>query len=185
MGVQSARLLCEDPESSFAAVYATCGVVNEQYIRTLGADRVFDYNDPKVVEKIVDAAKDDGLVMQHCFLAMGQLALCQAVLKASSGLKQNETEAIIASAPPIPADAEKMEGVRARFVQLSMDSEEERLAQFRSWMAWLQKALIKRHIQPSPGHQVVGRGLEAINGGLNGLREGISCTKLVVEIKEI
>ncbi|KAI3316671.1 GroES-like protein [Xylariaceae sp. AK1471] len=85
MGVQSARLLREDRDSSFAAVYATAGAVNHKYVASLGADRVFDHKEPQAVDATVSAAREDGLVIRHCFLATGQLAPWQAVLKALFG----------------------------------------------------------------------------------------------------
>lgn len=84
MGVQSARLMRENSNSPIAAVYATAGSANKSYIASLGTDRVLDYKDPSVVDAITSAAKEDELVIRHCYLATGQLAPCQAVLKAFS-----------------------------------------------------------------------------------------------------
>ncbi|KXG51419.1 Polyketide synthase, enoylreductase [Penicillium griseofulvum] len=185
MGVQSARLLREDPDSSFAAVYATAGAGNQKYVASLGADRVLDYKDPHVVDAIVSAARQDGLVIRHCFLATGNLAPCQAVLKAFIGDNQGEKQkAKIGSAPIIPPDAEEVTGVETIFVLPSMD-EGERLAQFQYWMGtWLRVNLTNGAIRPSPEPRVVGKGLGAINAGLNVLSQGVSCTKLVVEVAE-
>lgn len=180
-GVQSARLLRGDPASAFAAVYATAGAANQDYVRSLGADRVFDYGGASVVEDIVSAAKEDGLVIQHCFLANGQLASCQAVLKAFS---QHEG-AKIASAPVVPADAEVVPGLETIFIMPAMKDEQERLAQFEYWMStWLREQLASGSVRPSPEPKVVGKGLEAINDGLKALRQGVSCTKLVVEVSQ-
>ncbi|KAL4782797.1 chaperonin 10-like protein [Aspergillus varians] len=182
MGVQSARLLREDHDSSFAAVYATAGAVNQKYVGSLGADRVFDYNEPQVVEAIVSAAREDGLVIRYCFLATGQLAPCQAVLKAFVGDDQGKAK--IGSAPVLPTDSEEVDGVEVIFVMPSMD-EGERLAQFRYWMGtWLRKNLANGAIRPSPVVRVVGKGLGAINAGLDLILQGVSCTKLVVEVAE-
>ena len=43
-GVQSARLLREDPTSAIAAVYATAGAANNDYVRALGADVLQGYH---------------------------------------------------------------------------------------------------------------------------------------------
>jgi NADPH:quinone reductase-like Zn-dependent oxidoreductase len=186
MGVQSARLLKEDPKSPFNAVYATAGRANHHYVSSLGADRVFDYKDPRVVDAIVSAAKHDGLMIRRCFLAMGKLAPCQAVLKAfleidtEGGMKQ----ARIGSAPAIPPDADVVSGIQVIFLQPSA-KEEERLEQFQYWMGtWLREKLDTGVIRPSPEPKVVGKGLKAINAGLDMLLQGVSCTKLVVEIEE-
>src|SRR3569833_2359248 len=184
MGVQSARLLREDPSSTFAAVYATTGAANQKYVGSLGADRVFDYKQPQVVDAIVSAAREDGLVIRHCFLATGKLAPCQAVLKAfvRDDGKQASKMARIGSAPVIPPDAEKVHGVEVIFVLPSTD-EGERLVQFRYWVGtWLRENLANGSVRPSPEPTVVGKGLGAINIGLDLLHRGVSCTKLVVEI---
>ncbi|KAJ5793961.1 hypothetical protein N7457_000560 [Penicillium paradoxum] len=185
MGVQTARVLREDRDSSFAAVYATAGVANHGYVSSLGADRVFDYKEPQVVDAIISAAREDGLVIRHCFIATGQLAPCQAVLKAFyDDQGEGQQQAKIASAPVIPADAEVVNGVETVFVMPSM-SEQERLAQFQYWMGtWLRENLAIGTIRPSPEPMVVGKGLEAINAGLDVLRRGVSCSKLVVEVAE-
>ncbi|GKT47694.1 dehydrogenase orsE [Colletotrichum spaethianum] len=187
MGVQTARLLREDHNSSVNAVYATAGVANHKYVGSLGADRVFDYKDPQVVDAIVAAAKKDGLAIRHCFLATGQLALCQAVLKAflTDDHERGGQKAKIGSAAVVPADAEEIKGAETIFLMPSMDDEEKRLAQFRYWMGtWLRENLVKETIRPSPEPKVVGKGLKAINAGLDMLLEGVSCTKLVVEVAE-
>lgn len=184
MGVQTARLLREDPNSSFAAVYATAGSANKGYVGSLGADRVFDYKDSRVVNEIVSAAKQDGLVIRYCFLATGQLAACQSVLKAFLGEYQEGKTAKIASAPVVPADAEEVPGVETIFVFPSM-VEEERLEQFRYWIGTcLREDLVKGTIRPSPEPSVVRKGLGAINAGLDKLLRGVSCTKLIVEVAE-
>ncbi|KAE8418400.1 chaperonin 10-like protein [Aspergillus pseudocaelatus] len=187
MGVQTARLLQDDPSSSFAAVYATAGSANKSYVSSLGADRVFDYKDPQVVDAIVSAAKEDGLVIRYCFLATGQLAPCQAVLKAFLGEDQERNKTItakIASAPVVPPDAEVVNGVETIFVMPSM-VEGERLEQFQYWIGtWLRENLVKASITPSPEPSVVGKGLGAINAGLDKLLRGVSCTKLIVEVAE-
>ena len=187
MGVQTARLLREDPSSSFAAVYATSGSANMRYVSSLGADRVFDYKDPQVVDAIVSAGKEDGLVIRYCFLATGQLAPCQAVLKTFLGESQEGQKTIIAkiaSAPLVPPDEEVVNGVETIFVMPSM-VEGERLEQFQYWIGtWLRENLVKGTITPSPEPSVVGKGLGAINAGLDKLLRGVSCTKLIVEIEE-
>ncbi|KAL4975131.1 chaperonin 10-like protein [Aspergillus desertorum] len=180
MGVQTARLLRDDPHTSIAAIYATAGAANNEYISSLGADRVFDYEDPRCVDAIVSAARQDRLTIRHCFLARGELRLCQAVLRTFLGEAKT---ARIASAPPVPADAEVIDGVETIFLMPSM-VEAQRLQQFRFWMAWLGENLAKASIKPSPEPSVVGKGLRAIDVGLDRLRKGVSCIKLVVEIAE-
>lgn len=183
MAVQSARLLRDDRASPFAAVYATAGPANHAYVGSLGADRVFDYSAPRVVDAVVDAAREDGLLVRHCFLATGRLAPCQAVLKAVVG-GAHGGEAKIASAPVLPADVDVVDGVETFFVMPSMD-EGERLAHFQYWLgSWPAEKLVNGAIRPSPEPRVVGKGLAAVNAGLDVLLRGVSCAKLVVEVTE-
>ncbi|KAK8012918.1 alcohol dehydrogenase [Apiospora marii] len=189
MGVQTAQLIREDPSSPVAAVYATSGPANSKYVESLGADRVFDYKDHGVVDAIVAAARDDGLAIRHCFLAMGQLALCQAVLQAfliknEEGGEKQKQKAVIGSAPPLPVNADVVDGVETVFLQPSTE-EGEGLEQLRYWMAtWLKESLERGLVRPSPEPRVVGKGLGAIDAGLDMVLQGVSCTKLVVEIGE-
>ncbi|KAK3326846.1 chaperonin 10-like protein [Apodospora peruviana] len=192
MGVQAARLLRDHPHSLFSAVYATAGPTNMNYVSSLGADRVFDYRDPDVVKKILSAARENGLVIRHCFLAMGDLAPCQAILAsflaADDNSKGGKAAARIASAPMLPTDGTQaaIDDIETVFVFPPV-VEEERLRQFESWMGKrLTGYLAKGAIRPSPEPKVVGkgRGLDAIQHGLDILRGGVSCTKLVVEIHE-
>ena len=63
MTVQSARLL------GFT-VYATASAKHHDYIKSLGASRVFDYRDSNVEGAIVQAAKEEGLIFQHGYDAV-------------------------------------------------------------------------------------------------------------------
>ncbi|USP81296.1 GroES-like protein [Curvularia clavata] len=184
MGVQTACLLRDDITSPINKVYATANSSNHKYIRSLGADRVFDYHDPDVVDAIVSEARADGLVIRHCFLAMGAIQPCQSVIKSFIQESDNdEKKWTIASAPPIPTDSAAIEGITTVFLE-PYASETERLTQFQFCMDCLEKSLIKGSIRPSPEPKVVGKGLLAINEGLSMLRYGVSCTKLVVDLDD-
>ncbi|KAM0355006.1 hypothetical protein ACHAPU_000854 [Fusarium lateritium] len=186
MGVQTASLMRQNQKYPFAAVYATAGSANLEYIHSLGADRVFDYKVPDVEQTIIAAAKSDGLTIRHCFLAIGQLVPCQSVLKAFvESSREGIKTAKIGSAVPVATDAEDIDGVEVMFAAPSMMNEEERLEQFRYWIGtWLRKNLAKGTIKPSPEPSIVGKGLGSIDVGLKELAQGVSCKKLVVEISE-
>ena len=186
MGVQSGRLLVQDPSNAFAAVYATASLDNHDYVSSLGADRVFDYKDPRIVENVLSTAREDGLAIRHCFLAIGQLPLCQDILKSFvvNGSQDQVKKAKIASAPAVPANSDEVAGVETIWVMPSND-EQARLRQFQYWLGtWLTQRLATKEIRPSPKSEVVGEGLEFVNHGLNELSKGVSCTKLVVKVAE-
>ncbi|KAI1771244.1 GroES-like protein [Hypoxylon cercidicola] len=171
MVVQSAKLL------GFT-VYATASAKHHEYIKSLGAARVFDYKDPSVEKSIIEAARGDGLTFQHGYDAAGALQSCQTILKALKG----SGSAHLASALPLMPDGPTTEGVETKFVVASFD-ENEQAEQFSFWMnVWLKERLEKNEIVPSPRIQVVEGGLHGINKGLDILKAGVSCTKLVLEI---
>lgn len=183
MGVQMGRLQ-KTTRSPIAAVYATAVVANHEYVKSLGADSLFDYKSATVGDDIVLAAKEDGLVIRHCFLANGDIRMCQAVLAAFAELSDRATgEAKIASAPVVPPDTKEVLGLQTIFLVPSTDKSE-RLHQFAGWMVSLSKHLSIGAIRPSLDPHVVGTGLECINAGLDRLAQGVSCSKLVVQVGE-
>ncbi|KAI1328949.1 GroES-like protein [Xylariaceae sp. FL0255] len=183
MGVQSARLIREDPSSPFTAVYATAGAANHDYVSSLGADRVFDHKDPEVVGAIVSAAKESGVTIRHCFYAAGQLRPCQDVLAAFLGTGDN-TKSKISAAPYVPPGTEQVDDVEVISL-LPASDEETRLEKFKYWMGmWARENLANATVKPSPEPTVVGKELGDLNAGLDKLSQGVSCTKLVVQIGE-
>lgn len=180
MGVQLARLH-KVTDSSVTAVYATAGAANHDYVKHLGADRVFDYKSSNLVEDIISAAEKDNLVIRHCYLGKGDVALCQSVLGAFAG--GEDYKGLIASAPIVPADTKEVEGVHVIFLVPAMEKTE-RLRQYQCWMATLSKYVSAGNVKPSPEPRVVGTRLDAINAGLDTLVQGVSCSKLVIKIEK-
>jgi hypothetical protein len=66
-------------------VYATASEKHHEYLKGLGASRVFDYKSEGGVESIVTAAKEDGVTVQKGFDAAGQLQSCLDILKEFKG----------------------------------------------------------------------------------------------------
>lgn len=179
LGVQTARLLKQNVASTVGAVYATAGPSNLEYIQSLGADRVFSYRDANVVDKIVKAARTDGLIIRCVYLAMGDVSLCQQVLQQ---LHKPGPVSRVASAPMVPPELSAVDGVEVVFIQPSSDAET-RHRQFQYWLTtWLSKRLEEGSIRPSPPAKVVGRSLESINENIDVLMNGVSCQKLIVKL---
>lgn len=159
-------------------VYATASEKHHEYLKTLGASKVFDYKREDVVESIVKAAKADGVTIQTGLDAAIQLKSCFEVLKECKG----PGTAMLASARQVPEDAPKMDGVEAKFIMPPV-GEKERTEHFHFVFAvWLKEKLENGEFVPSPKIQVVEGGLESINKGLDELRGGVSGTKLVLEV---
>ncbi|KAI5807448.1 hypothetical protein DFH27DRAFT_608220 [Peziza echinospora] len=66
-------------------VITTCSPKNFDLVRSLGADEVFDYNDPDVVSKIKEASDNN---LQHCFDCISDektLAICRDSMSPGGG----------------------------------------------------------------------------------------------------
>ncbi|KAL8803615.1 MAG: hypothetical protein Q9200_006138 [Gallowayella weberi] len=169
--VQSAKMLG-------LTVYATASTKHHDYIKSLGAKEVFAYNDEGVVEKIVKAAKDDGISLEFAFDAVGQVRSCLDVLKE---FKAGGTPKL-ATAVPMSDQTPKEDGVRVNFVAAPTD--ERARTEFFGFVMnkWLKEKLEKGEYKPSPTIKIIDGGLEGLNKGLDELKAGVSGTKLVLEI---
>ena len=159
-------------------VYATASEKHHEYLKRLGASKVFDYKRDDVVENIVKAARADGVTIRTGYSAAGELKPCLDVLKELKGTGL----AKLASAPLMPEDAPKEEGVEAKFIRPPSDEKEKKELFHFIFCVWLKEKLEKGEFVPSPKVQVVEGGLESINKGLDMLREGVSGVKLVLEV---
>lgn len=156
-------------------VYATASARHHEYLRGLGASRMFDYHDDDVVEQIVKATREDGVSVATGFDAVGQLQSCLSILSQFKPAK-------LASAVPLSDTSPTMDGVDVKFVQAPKD-EGERNEHIR-WAlgVWLEEKLRTGGFVPSPKVKVVEGGLEGANAGLDELRGGVSGVKLVLEV---
>ncbi|KAH9476024.1 Dehydrogenase azaJ [Psilocybe cubensis] len=159
-------------------VYVTASVKHHSYLSTLGADRLFDYKDPNVVDNIVRAVKEDGVVIQVGYDAVGQLKECQQILQKTKA----EGPARLASAVPLTEDSPKAEGVVVKFVEAEGDATKiQELIHF-VYRIWLKEKLEKGEYSPSPRMHIVEGGLKALNSALDEWKKGVSAVKIVVEV---
>jgi len=160
-------------------VYATASEKHHEYLKGLGASKVFDYKGEHVVESIVKAAKEDEVTIQMGFnAAAGSLQSCLDILKESKG----EGTAKLATAIPLSEDSPTVEGVEVKFVSAPED-EKERDEHFHFvFGVWLKEKLEKKEFVPSPRVKVIEGGLESVNKALDELKGGVSGVKLVLEV---
>ncbi|PQE06596.1 zinc-binding alcohol dehydrogenase domain-containing cipb protein [Rutstroemia sp. NJR-2017a BVV2] len=160
-------------------VYATASAKHHEYLKTLGASKLFDYKEANVVERIIQTAKEDGVAIDVGYTAgIGSVPSCMEVLKAA---KSNEV-AKLASAVRLPADLPAVDGVEVKFVAAPLDStERDEFSKFVYW-AWLKDRLQSGEFVPSPSIKIVDGGLESANKALNELKAGVSGVKLVLEV---
>jgi len=69
-------------------VFATCSGHNFEYVKGLGAVKVFDYKDPDVVERIVEALDSDRKECAGILMAAGLGAGNSAACRVAAGVKQ-------------------------------------------------------------------------------------------------
>ena len=159
-------------------VYATASSKHHDYLRKLGAQKVFDYKDENVVQNIVNAAKEDGITIRECYDSIGKTQLCLDVLKEFKGSGTSK----LASAAPLREGHPTMEGVDINFI-MAPQGDEARSEHFRFvFGVWLKEKLKSGEFVPSPKLQVIEGGLKGANHGLDELKKGVSGIKLVVEV---
>jgi len=160
------------------SVYVTASEKHHEYLKGLGATKVFDYKGEDVVGKIVKAVKEDGVTVETGFDAVGQVKSCLEILKEVKG----HGTARLASAVPLSEDTPTEEGVEVKFVAAPAD-EGERMEFFHFvFGVWLKERLEKGEFVPSPKVKMVEGGLEGVSKGLDELKKGVSGVKLVLEV---
>ena len=170
--VQAAKL-------SGYTVYATASPQHHEFLKGLGASRVFDYKAGDVLKQMLNAAKEDGLEFKMGYHATGSQQLSVDVMKALSG----EAEKVkLAIASIVDTSVKVPESVETAFVSPPEDLEM-RYEQC-AWIfkTWLQEKLATRQVVVSPKIKVVEGGLESANQALDELKAGVSGLKLVLEL---
>ena len=160
-------------------VYATASEKHHEYLKGLGASRLFDYKSEGVVESIVKAAQEDGVSLVTGFAAaIGSLGSCISILKETKG----SGTAKLASAVHITPDTPTAEGIEVKFISAPTDPRERTDFFHFVFNVWLKEKLENGQLVPSPKIKVVPGGLEAVNSALDELKAGVSGIKLVLEL---
>jgi hypothetical protein len=173
-------------------VIATSSELNFEHCRSLGAEAVFDYKSPSVVEDIIAACKATGKECAGAFVAYyndNSTVMCSQIVSQLGGNKVVGTVV-----PPQHPVAEGVaEGVKigsSKF--LDPDSTQESQIRIRKgplltfpppldwgpalgstpegihlWQHWLTAALADGRLKPSPRPEVHGQGLEALQGAVD------------------
>jgi NADPH:quinone reductase-like Zn-dependent oxidoreductase len=152
-------------------VISTASPKNWDYVKKLGAGKVFDYHSDTVVSDIIKAfegKKSAGA------LAIGQetTGTCAEIVCKIGG-KQ-----FVASANVVPP--ELPEGVTSKMI-FGSDLKDNEVGPA-IYVDFIPAGLKDGSFVPSPPSRVVGKGLEAIQVGLNELPKGVSAEKLVITL---
>ncbi|KAI1268036.1 putative zinc-binding alcohol dehydrogenase domain-containing protein cipB [Xylariaceae sp. FL1019] len=160
-------------------VVATSSPRNFEYVKSLGASQVFDYSASTIREDLIGALK--GKTLAGC-VAIGGIGTkmtyedvaghCAAVLQASEGRK------FMATLKPMRNMA--FEGVEAKFSNATLVTREPEFGM--SVFKFVSEALSAGTYRALPKAEVVGKGLEGIQGGLDILKGGVSAKKLTINL---
>ncbi|KAI1179081.1 GroES-like protein [Nemania sp. FL0916] len=155
-------------------VITTCSPRNFDYVKSLGAVKAFDYNDPNVIEKV--ASELDQGECAGIYMAAGSNA---AACKVSAASKQKPP--VASSNPVSPGDVP--EGVTAKFTfgaGVGPEAFAETLPA--TFGGYLPEALAKGVYKIAPPPRVANKkGLDGIQEAMDILKGGVSASKLVVE----
>ena len=160
--------------------FVTASEKHHSYLKTLGADHVFDYRDADVVKKIVAAAKGEGVSVNKAFVAA--TGAVPQVLEIIGSLKKEGEKGHVAHAPLLSGDEPKREDIEVKFVLPPSDGEEMKKMYQWAFNYWMTRALKDGMLKPSPKPRVLEGGLEEVNKGLDTLKEGVSGEKLVFNL---
>jgi NADPH:quinone reductase-like Zn-dependent oxidoreductase len=158
-------------------IAATASARNFVLLREIGAEYVFDYSSAGVVDEIVAALAGKG-EMAGIFAAISKppvLAQCAAIARRLEGRKHVGTVRP-PGFPPLegwPEDVEVSDNCSTRIEDSEVGA---------AVWTWLEGALADGSMKCRPHYEVVGKGLEAVQGALDLMFKGVSAKKLVVEI---
>ena len=159
--------------SSGYEVITTASPKNFDYVKKIGASRVFDYNSKTLVDELVNALKGKTIAgVLDCITIDGVVEVCAEVLRRSEGGK------FIATAQP--ASEDMTGGVKTKFMYCS-DIKDNEVGEA-VYEHYLPKALVEGKFVPAPDPVVVGHGLDAIQVGLEAQKKGVSAQKVVVTL---
>ncbi|KAK9449308.1 chaperonin 10-like protein [Limtongia smithiae] len=160
-------------------VYAVASEKHSEYVKQLGAHKVFDYKCDGAADAIVKAAKDDGVWLNTGFDAVGATADCLQVLR--EFVDANGVPTRLAEAVPMFGNAPQADGVIVKFIVSPLDDAER--AEFTRFVfAWLATAIDEGRFVPSPPVRIMEGGLASADKAMDILRAGVSGTKLVIEV---
>ncbi|KAI9155670.1 oxidoreductase [Paramyrothecium foliicola] len=154
-------------------VITTASVRNHQAVKQLGADKVFDYKHENVVDEVSNFLQ--GKQLAGVFDASGSDSGMSNSSKIAARAEGNRT-VICVRRPP---DDVPKEVTAKPILSLSILGTPVSKAIFEEYIP---AALIQEAFKVVPEPQVIGRGLDYVQQGLDTLQDGVSFKKVVIEL---
>ncbi|KAF7136708.1 hypothetical protein CNMCM5793_006026 [Aspergillus hiratsukae] len=151
-------------------VFTTCSARNFEYVKGLGADHLYDYNDPDVISKVV--AELDKSECMGVLQAAGDVSpSCQVAHQSKQNLR--------VASNPVP-EGVAPEGVDAKMIFASGGAVIYHETNPATFAGYLPDALAKGVYKVAPRPEIVPtKGLNGIQEALDLLKKGVSAKKLV------
>lgn len=176
-------------KASGVTVLATASARNLDALKSdVGADHVFDYSSASVVETIVEIVKllhaSQGLEFVGIFDAISEPEIFKEAL--GPIFDRLESEKVISAKKlamvlwpsDLPSDVQVKTVFAGMFLPGNGYEEVARVV----WEDFMPKALDTGRLKPLPPPLVVGKGLEAIQDGIDQNKKGVSFRKVVIEL---
>ncbi|KAI0127604.1 oxidoreductase [Xylariales sp. AK1849] len=155
-------------------VVSTASERNFDLIKQLGATAVFDYNSSAVVTDLVEELRKGKFAGVYDAIGTreSELLAAEVVVKLGSGT--------IATVLPPPEDLPSNITSKQVFA-LSIFTQHTEVGEA-VWQDFLPLALASGQLKPAPDQEVVGKGLEALQGAFDRQKAGVSGKKIVVTL---
>ncbi|KAJ5306877.1 hypothetical protein PENANT_c003G01594 [Penicillium antarcticum] len=163
--------------ASGATIVATASSKNHEFVKSLGATAVVDYNSETVVSELVDAVKSTGEEFLGALDAIGDDQTWRLCVEVAQGLGCGR---VVSNNPRIPVE-DIPEGVEVLGVTDTANIGDKREIVEGVWGTFLPKALKDGTIKCVP-EAVVLKGLDKVAEGVALCQKGVSAAKVVVEL---
>ncbi|KAH6962805.1 chaperonin 10-like protein [Fusarium avenaceum] len=161
--------------ASGVAVISTASPANHELVESLGADLVFDYKSPSVVEDIATALEKTDFI--GVYDAIGEDPSFDAV---SAILDRLDKKVPVASVLPSNKSTERFDPKYV--VAFAIIQEPNQHVGEWIWKRFIPEALESGSFQAKPDALVSGYGLKDIQGAMDKQRKGVSAKKIVVTL---
>jgi len=158
-------------------VISTASKHNLDFVKSLGAEKVFDYKEDGVVDSIVEAFKETGRKVVGAFDAIGT----EDTEKPIAGVLHQLGGGRIASVHLIPEGIYPA-NVTGKFVMVNTTAVEKKEIVETIWHDYIPAALASGQLVGKPDPIIVKGGLPKIQEAIDKVKKGISAGKVVVEL---